>query len=112
MDKDKEIKKRVSVFNKIFAEIPEDKQTMVEDLIVNAAFMGVSLKELQEMINKNGMVSEYKNGENQYGTKKSPEVEVYATMIKNYSGIMKQLLDVLPDTTGKDELMDYIKEKR
>ena len=62
----------------------------------NAAFMSVTLQLLQTEINKNGAVSEYKNGENQFGTKKSPEVEIYNTMIKNYSAVMKQLTDLLP----------------
>jgi len=41
-------------------------------------------------------VSTYQNGENQWGTKKSPEIEIYNAMIKNHAAIIKQLQDMLP----------------
>lgn len=69
---------------------------IVNSLISNAAFMSVTLEDLQETMNENGVVSEYQNGENQWGTKKSPEVEIYNTMVKNHAAIMKQLTDLLP----------------
>jgi hypothetical protein len=55
-------------------------------------------------------VEEYQNGANQYGVKKCSEVEIYNTMIKNYSSIIKQLIDLLPnDSKGSgDELLDFI----
>ncbi|MDD3157308.1 hypothetical protein [Anaeromusa sp.] len=89
---DKELKKLKRIFTKIDAKVKK----AVENLMYNAAFMSVTLQLLQSEINKNGAVSEYKNGENQFGTKKSPEVEIYNTMIKNYSAVMKQLTDLLP----------------
>ena len=89
---DKELKKLKRIFTKIDAKVKK----AVENLMYNAAFMSVTLQLLQTEINKNGAVSEYKNGENQFGTKKSPEVEIYNTMIKNYSAVMKQLTDLLP----------------
>ena len=63
--------------------------------------MSITLAELQEKINKEGCISTYKNGENQFGTKKSPEVEVYNAMIRNHSAIMKQLTDLLPKSVPK-----------
>lgn len=89
---DKELKKLKRIFTKIDAKVKK----AVENLMYNAAFMSVTLQLLQTEINKNGAVSEYKNGENQFGTKKSPEIEIYNTMIKNYSAVMKQLTDLLP----------------
>lgn len=65
--------------------------------------MSVTLTDLQETINREGTISEYQNGENQWGTKKSPEVETYNTMIKNYMGIIKQLTDLLPKEAPKIE---------
>jgi hypothetical protein len=64
-------------------------------------------------MNANGVISEYQNGENQWGTKKSPEVEIYNTMIKNHMAIMKQLVDILPEresNTKKDMLLDFLKK--
>lgn len=85
--------------------------TGVEKLIDNAAFMAITLEDLQVDINANGCVSEYKNGENQYGTKKSPEVEVYSNLMQRYLAAVKQLIDLLPteDTPPKDDpLMDFV----
>ncbi len=58
-------------------------------------FMSITLADLQKKINEEGVVSEYQNGENQFGTKKSPEVEIYNIMIKNYMTAIKQLTDLL-----------------
>lgn len=98
---DKEKRKLRRQFSKIDAKTKK----VVESLIENAAFMIVTLEDLQEEINRNGAVSFYQNGENQWGTKKSPEVEIYNTMIKNHMTIMKQLTDLLPKMTHnpKDE---------
>lgn len=96
MEKEEKIKKEVKRLEKIFKNIKVEKKDTVKKLIQNAAFIGCTLEELQDSINKNGTVSEYQNGANQWGTKKSPEIEIYNTMIKNYSSIIKQLTDLLP----------------
>jgi hypothetical protein len=77
--------------------MPANTLQSAAPLIKNAAFMTITLEDLQAVINEHGAVSQYKNGENQFGTKKSPEVEIYNTMIKNYSSIIKQLTDLLPE---------------
>ena len=67
--------------------------------------MAESLDELQEIIKEKGFTEEYQNGANQFGVKKCSEVEIYNTMIKNYSSIIKQLVDLLPNDarSGGDE---------
>lgn len=112
MDKDKEIKKRLTKLKEIFKDEPDDKRDLCEDLMSNAAFMGASLKELQDKINKDGMVSDYQNGANQWGTKKSPEVEIYSSMIKQYCTVIKQLIEMVPDGAKDDELTRFLKERR
>ena len=94
-----------------FGAVPE-KQTMCLQLITNAVFMEEQLTKLQAEIRENGVVSEYKNGENQWGTRKSPEVDVYNSMIKNYTSVIKQINDILPDAPpGDDELTAFLKGK-
>ncbi len=102
--------KQLRRLEKIFRDIREDKKETVRNLIENAAFMEIQLADLQKEIAKKGPVSEYKNGENQWGTKKSPEVEIYNTMIKNYMAVVRQLLELLPEggADEKDELMSFI----
>ena len=95
---------------KIFKDIRADRKETVKKLIENAAFMEIQLSVLQKQIAENGVTSEYQNGENQWGTKKSPEVEIYNTMVKNYTAVIKQLLELLPEGEGneEDELLSFI----
>lgn len=98
---------------RIFKEIPENKKKIVEKLIDNAAFMAEQLDHLQTDIEEKGYISEYQNGENQWGTKKAPEVEIYTATIKNYSSVIKQLLDLMPETdeAAVDELVLFRRER-
>ncbi len=100
-EREKLIKKEMSRLKRIFKELEKDRMDTASSLIRNAAFMTVTLLDLQETINREGAVSEYQNGENQWGTKKSPEVEIYNTMIKNHMTIIKQLTDLLPKQAAK-----------
>lgn len=101
-EKLKRIKTEKNKLNRIFKNIDEKRRKTVERLIDNAAFMAATLEDLQEDINTNGVISEYQNGENQWGTKKSPEVEVYNTMLKNYTSVIRQLTDLLPPKEVKE----------
>ena len=93
---DTRIKRERERLLEIFSELDEKRRNTAVSLIENAAFMTVTLEDLRKTISENGVVSEYQNGENQFGTKKSPEVEVYNTMIKNFTTIIKTLCDMLP----------------
>lgn len=97
LEKQEKISEEIKRLNRIFAKIDKRTKSAVKSLIENAAFMAVTLAYLQDDINRNGAISEYQNGENQWGTKKSPEVEIYNTMIKNHANIIRQLTDLLPD---------------
>lgn len=103
VEKNKLIKKEILRLKRIFKDLEKDKWDTAISLIKNAAFMSVTLEDLQETINREGAVSEYQNGENQWGTKKSPEVEIYNTMIKNHMTIIKQLSDLLPKQAVKQD---------
>jgi predicted transcriptional regulator len=97
ISKEERINKEIRRLKRIFKKMDNDTKKVTQSLVENAAFMAVTLEDLQETINREGVVSEYQNGANQWGTKKSPEVEVYNTMIKHYMSIVKQLTDLLPD---------------
>lgn len=100
-EKEKRIKKEINRLKKLFENMPKNTMDKVSSLIKNAAFMTITLEDLQETINIEGTVTEYKNGENQFGTKKSPEIEIYNTMIKNHMGIIKQLTELMPEEPKK-----------
>jgi len=111
--KDIEIKKEIVKLNKLFKDMDIKIKKAVSSTIENVAFMTITLRELQKEINKNGAVTTYQNGENQYGTKKSPEVDIYNTMIKNYISAMKTLTDLLPknSNTANDGFMEFLNNK-
>lgn len=109
MEIKKEIEKEIKRLNKIFADIQQNKKDTVSGLIENAAFMKVQMAIMQERINEDGVTIKYQNGENQWGYKKSPDVETYNSFIKQYTTIIKQLVDLLPEEIEKS-IKDEIKE--
>lgn len=106
-------KKQLGRFADTYNAAAPEKQSLCLQLITNAVFMEEQLTLLQAKIRENGVVSAYKNGENQYGTRKSPEVDVYNAMIKNYTSVIKQINDLLPDAPGaEDELTKFLRAGR
>lgn len=83
----------------IYQRLDKKTKKAVDSLVDEAAFMAASLYELRKKINEKGYVEEYQNGANQRGIKKCSEVEIYNTMIKNYSSVVKQLTDLIPKKT-------------
>lgn len=95
-DKDEIIKAEKRKLSGIYTRLDKKTKKAVESLVDEAAFMAASLYELREIINEKGYVETYQNGANQKGVKKCSEVEIYNTMIKNYSSVVKQLTDLIP----------------
>lgn len=110
-EKLRRISEEIKRLNKLFSKVDLKTRKAVHSLIENAAFMAVSLTDLQEEINQNGYTEEYQNGANQCGVKKSSAVEVYNLMVKNHMGVMKQLTDLLPKQEAKpkaDEFKEFV----
>lgn len=99
--KDKIIKAEKRKLAGIYTRLDEKTKKSVGSLVDEAAFMAASLYELRKIIDEKGYTEEYQNGANQRGVKKCSEVEIYNTMIKNYSAIVKQLTDLLPKEQAK-----------
>lgn len=81
----------------IFFNADEDRLSAASTWLQNAAFMKVTLEDLQGVINKEGAVEEYQNGEHQHGMKQSATLQSYIALSKNYSTVMKHLVDMLPN---------------
>ena len=94
--KEEKIKTEYRRLKKIFSGLDKNMSVTVDSLLRNAAFMSVSLDELQEQINAEGYVVEYQNGENQHGTKQSDAVKTHIAMTKNHAAIIRQLCDLVP----------------
>ncbi len=96
LERNKKTKSELRRLSKLFGDLDDSTRGIVKPLIENAAFMSVSLDELQNIIREKGFSETYQNGENQFGTKKTVEVDIYNTMIKNYASVIKQLCDLSP----------------
>lgn len=92
----KELKEnKLAILNKIFESVKENQKALVQGLIEQACFMYVQLKELNEIIEKNGAVENFKQGKQQF-TREQPAMKTYNSMIKNYNTTIKQLSEFLP----------------
>ena len=114
--KDEIIKAEKRKLAGIYTRLDKKTKKAVDSLVDEAAFMAASLYELREDINKKGYVEVYQNGANQKGIKKCSEVEIYNTMIKNYSSVVKQLTDLIPkkqENTGEhsDGFDDFVNNR-
>ena len=88
LEKQKRIKKELSRLKRIFKEIDENKKKLVES----------TMEDLRENIIRDGTTVEYKNGENQYGNKQSPDAQLYLQMSQKHTQAMKVLLECMPKT--------------
>lgn len=79
-----------------YQSLPENQMAIVEPLLQNAAFMKVTLDDLQVIINAEGCSEEYMNGANQYGKKASSALQAYNSLIKNYNTVSERLSKLLP----------------
>lgn len=108
--KDNEIKKEIKNLNAIFKDIPDDKKKLVDGLIQNAAFMKVTLLELQRDVLENGAMIAVQSGNGFDTIKDNPAQKAYTTMISRYIAITAQLQTLLPskDQTNSSNLLDWV----
>lgn len=101
LDKQNRIKKEVSRLKRLFSKIDPQKKKLVFATIDDVAFMTITMQDLRDAIIREGTTVEYKNGENQYGTKQSPDAQLYLQMSQKQTAAMKILIDCLPKTPQK-----------
>lgn len=101
LDKQNRIKKEVARLKRLFSKIDPQKKKLVFATIDDVAFMTITMQDLRDAIIREGTTVEYKNGENQYGTKQSPDAQLYLQMSQKQTAAMKILIDCLPKTQPK-----------
>ena len=114
-EKEAAIKKEERRLKRLFAKIDDSKKKLAFSTIADVAFLAVIMQELREKILKEGTTCEYKNGENQYGTKQSPDAQLYLQMSQKQTAAMKILMDCLPKTERPepkdDGFNDFVAER-
>ncbi|MBR5878272.1 MAG: hypothetical protein IKY91_01880 [Akkermansia sp.] len=96
MKKETRIQKEKDRLSEIFRDLEPNKLSTCQALIARAAFITVSLEDLEVQLNETGWVEYYQNGENQSGMKKAAAADVHISLTKNLNAIVKQLLDLVP----------------
>lgn len=94
----------------IFKDLDANKLDTCLALIDRAAFITVSLEDLEEQLNATGWVEPYQNGENQKGFKQSAAANVHISLTKNLNSIMKALLDLVPPAQKQSRLAEMMKK--
>lgn len=110
MEKEKRIKAELNRLLAVYKTLPEKKLTIALPLMENAAFMKITLEDLQAEINEKGVSEGYKNGNNQSGFKETPAVKSYNAIIKNYEKINARLEGMIPEDRAVSKL-DALKNK-
>ncbi len=95
---------------KIFAGLDANKLDTCRALIDRAAFITVSLQDLEETLNEAGWTEPYQNGANQNGLKKSAAADVHISLTKNLNAITKQLLELVPPAQKESRLAALMDE--
>lgn len=96
MDQDERIKAEYDRLAAIFMYLDENRRTVADGLIREAAYMSVAMDDLKETIRSEGMTERYQNGENQYGFKESAALRSYNNLTKTYKSIIDKLMGITP----------------
>jgi len=96
-EKQARVAQEIERLRALFKDLPEDRKILAEKAINRAAWLTISLEDLEFCIDGDGYVTEYQNGENQWGTKKNPDVETHLSMSQRFTQIMDYLNKMLPD---------------
>ena len=80
---------------KLYKNLPKDRLEIVKKLIERAAYMLVSLEDMEAKISEDGLVVKMPQGS--YTIERAhPLLQQYNAMVKNYNATIKQLNESLP----------------
>lgn len=102
LEKEKKIKPEINRLKKIYKDFPKDKVKVLDGLIQEAAFMKISLEDMRDDLLTNGLTELFEQGSQKFDRER-PQVKIYTTFMQRYSGVMKQLIDLLPEEEKKEE---------
>lgn len=110
-EREKLYKKYLREIKKSLKGLDAEMLKLNEQLMDDCAHYAVSLKEMNLMLDRDGFMEEYQNGENQWGTKKTVAAELKPKYTQIYQGLIKQLIGLLPTESEKNaatELMEFL----
>lgn len=105
--KQERITDEINRLAEIYTDIDERKKATVQGLIQRAAYMRVSLEDMERDIDLNGFTEKFSQSENQEPyDRKRPIADLYNTMNASYQKAINQLTNLLPKEEPKPEQDD------
>ncbi|QNG60383.1 hypothetical protein H4O14_02315 [Bacillus sp. PAMC26568] len=97
LTKEQRIAKEERRLKSIFKALPKDVMSSVDGIIRRAAFMRVTLEDMERDLDENGFTELFSQSEKlEPYERERPVARLYNTMNKNYQSIVKQLSDQVP----------------
>lgn len=97
-------------FKRIYKNLDRNRKEIAEKLCKKAAFMNVTLDDMQDQIVEEGYIRTGINGNGFEVTMEHPVLKSYNTMVKNYNTVIKQMIDLMPDGASEaDELLEFVR---
>ena len=103
------VKKEKARLLELFADLEPNKLQTCMALIDRAAFITVSLEDIEAQLNDIGWTEYYQNGVKQSGWKKSAAADVHISLTKNLNTTIKQLLELVPPAKQRSKLEELMK---
>ena len=107
IEKEKRIKAEESRLKRIYKKIGSEKMNLAIGAIQRAAFLRVSLQELEDDINENGYTEKFQQGNQEPYDRKRPNGETYRSFEDSYLKTGKHLTDMLPKAEPKPETDEF-----
>ena len=87
---------------KTFETRTDDKSKLALDLLKRAEFMRTTLIALEDKVNSEGVVTEMSQGSYSID-RENPALRSYNTTIKNYTSVIKQIVELLPAQENQNQ---------
>lgn len=104
LTKNERIAKEERRLKRNYKGLQADRKAVTDGLIRRAAYMRITLEDMENDLDANGFYELFSQSENQEPYERErPVARQYQTMNKNYQSIIKQLSDLLPKEAPKEE---------
>ena len=107
IEKEKLIKAEENRLRRIYKKIGSEKMNIAIGAIQRAAFLRVSLQELEDDINEHGYTEKFQQSNQQPYDRKRPNAETYKGFYDSYLKTVKQLTDMLPKEEPKPDVDEF-----
>lgn len=101
--KESRIKKEQKRLSKIFVSRSEKEREAIEALVKRAAYMRVTLEDMEADLDENGFVEMFTQSDKlEPYERERPVARLYNSMNKNFQNIMKQLTEFVEKTPPRE----------